>query len=312
MDFHHISCMPDEVLTFLQGKEDGIYVDATLGGCGHARRILTEIPGSQLIGIDQDPHAVAHGKEALAPYGSRASIVQGNFSGIGTFLDELGIDAVDGILADLGLSLYQLEASGRGFSFRGNEPLDMRMNPASPRSAADIVNNENEQALKTLFRDLGEERFAGPIARRIVHMREENSIETTGQLTEIVRMSIPAKHRAKQKINPATRVFMALRIAVNEELEKLDLFLKEAPLRLKPGGKMVVLSFHSLEDRRVKQAFRNLAFPCICPPDFPICNCGHKADFRLLTSKAVKPGEKEVLANPMARSTRLRALQRLP
>ncbi|TWI68090.1 16S rRNA (cytosine1402-N4)-methyltransferase [Desulfobotulus alkaliphilus] len=312
MDFHHISCMPDEVLAFLQGKEKGIYVDATLGGCGHSRRILTEVPESHLIGIDQDPYAIAHAKEALAPYGNRVTLVHGNFSGIGSILNDLGISAVDGILADLGLSLYQLEASGRGFSFKGDEPLDMRMDPASPRSAADIVNQEKEQTLKTLFRDLGEERFAGPIARRIVHAREENPIEKTGQLAEIVRMCIPAKHRAKQKIHPATRVFMALRIAVNEELEKLDFFLKEAPLRLLPGGKMVVLSFHSLEDRRVKQAFRKLAFPCTCPPDFPLCNCGGRADFRLLTSKAVKPGEKEILANPMARSTRLRALQRLP
>ncbi|MCW7752562.1 16S rRNA (cytosine(1402)-N(4))-methyltransferase RsmH [Desulfobotulus sp. H1] len=312
MEFHHISCMPAEVLTFLHSEKEGIYVDATLGGCGHARRILESSgPETRIIGIDQDTYAIAHAREKLASFGRQVEIVHGNFSDIGPILDDLNIPAVDGILADLGLSLYQLEASGRGFSFRGDEPLDMRMNPKAALSAAELVNTKCEQELKTIFREFGEERFAGPIARRIVEARKNAPVTSTGQLADIIQKSIPTKHRVKQKIHPATRVFMALRIAVNQELDRLDTFLETAPRMLRPGGRMVVLSFHSLEDRRVKQAFRKLAFPCTCPPDFPVCNCGKQTEFQLQTIKAVKPGSQEVLINPMARSTRLRALQRL-
>ncbi|MDY0164016.1 16S rRNA (cytosine(1402)-N(4))-methyltransferase RsmH [Desulfobotulus sp.] len=313
MNFHHVSCMPTEVLAFLLGEPGGIYVDATLGGSGHTRRILEATDSrTRVIGIDQDPDAIAWGRKVLASFGDRACIVRGNFADVPAILDRLGIDAVDGILADLGLSCHQLEASGRGFSFKGDEPLDMRMDPESEICAADLVNTESEEALKKIFRDFGEERFAGPIARRILSARAQAPIQTTGELTEIIRRVIPAKHSAKQKIHPATRVFMALRIAVNQEMAQLDRFLEDAPLRLRPKGRMVVLSFHSLEDRRVKQRFRDLATSCVCPPEFPICTCGRKAGFRVLTSKAIRPGEEEIAVNPMARSTRLRAMQRLP
>lgn len=313
MNFQHISCMPTEVLSFLLEGKGGVYVDATLGGSGHSRRILEATDAAtRIIGIDQDPDAIAWGQNILAPFGDRVTLVRGNFSSIGSILEGLGLDAVDGILADLGLSQHQLEGSGRGFSFKGEEALDMRMDPETVTHAGNIVNTESEETLREIFRNYGEERFAGAIARRIVAERQKKPITSTLELADMVSRSIPRKHSAKQKIHPATRVFMALRIAVNQELTRLERFLEDAPLYLKPGGRMVILSFHSLEDRRVKEHFRDLAHPCICPPDFPICTCGRKAAFRLLTSKAVKPGAAEISTNPMSRSTRLRALQRLP
>lgn len=313
MEFRHISCMPAEVLSFLLQEKGGIYVDATLGGSGHSRRILEATDAeTRLIGIDQDPDAIAWGEKVLAPFGDRVRLIRGNFASIASILENLGVKAVDGILADLGLSQHQLDGSGRGFSFKGSEPLDMRMDPETAIHAGDIVNGESEEALKAIFRDYGEERFAGAIARRIVSERQKKTITSTLELADMISRSIPRKHSAKQKIHPATRVFMALRIAVNQELRQLEHFLEDAPLYLKPGGRMVILSFHSLEDRRVKERFRNLASPCVCPPDFPVCICRRKAEFRLMTSRAVKPETSEIASNPMSRSTRLRAIERLP
>jgi 16S rRNA (cytosine1402-N4)-methyltransferase len=221
------------------------------------------------------------------------------------------MDSVDGILADLGLSLYQIESSGRGFSFRRDEPLDMRMNMDSETTAEDIVNSETETRLEKIFKDYGEERWAGKIARNIASARSEKRIRTSRELADIVVKSIPQRFAFSRKIHPATKVFMALRIAVNRELEILDEFIVNAVNALKPGGRLCILSFHSLEDRIVKRRFKALEKGCTCPPDFPKCACGKEKQVRVLTRSVVKPTFEEVSANPMARSTRLRALEKI-
>lgn len=310
MNFHHISCMPEETLYFLQPQKGKLLVDATLGGCGHSLRFLEK--GANLVAIDQDPNAISHAREKLEPYGSRVRIVQRNFAFIKEILENLGVDGVDGILADLGLSLHQLEESGRGFSFKRDEPLDMRMDTESPLTAAQILASKKEDELARIFRDFGEERFAKAIARRIVSRRGQNPITRTGELAQLVSETIPKKIWAKEKIHPATRVFMSLRIAVNAELEKLEAFLQDAPMCLKPGGRLVILSFHSMEDRMVKRRFRELSKGCVCPKDLPLCVCGGESRFSLVTPRVVRPKENEISNNPMARSTRLRVLERKP
>lgn len=310
MNFHHISCMPKETLSFLQPEKGKLFVDATLGGCGHSLRILEA--GADLVGIDQDSEAIENARIKLAPYADQVRIVQRNFAFIKEILENLGVNTVDGILADLGLSLHQLQASGRGFSFKGDEPLDMRMDTKSPKTAAQILNEEKEEELARIFMEYGEERFAKAIARKIVSRRRNTPLTQTGELATLVSETIPKKIWAKEKIHPATRVFMGLRLAVNDELRQLETFLNDAPMLLKPGGRLVILSFHSLEDRRVKHAFRDLAKGCICPPELPLCSCGREKRFFLITPRVVRPTEKEVLENPMARSTRLRVLGRNP
>ncbi|MDL2285973.1 16S rRNA (cytosine(1402)-N(4))-methyltransferase RsmH [Desulfococcaceae bacterium OttesenSCG-928-F15] len=310
MNFHHISCMPEETIFFLQPQKGKLFVDATLGGCGHSLRILHQ--GADLIGIDQDQDAIRNARIKLEPYGDRVRIVQRNFAFIKEILENLGVDAVDGILADLGLSLHQIEASGRGFSFRGDEPLDMRMDAESPLTAAKILEEKKEEELARIFKEYGEERFAKAIARKIVARRDKNPITRTGELANLVSETIPKKIWAKEKIHPATRVFMSLRIAVNAELEQLKAFLEQAPKCLKPGGRLVILSFHSLEDRMVKHTFKELAKGCVCPPELPVCVCGREKRFFLPQTRVVRPTEDEILKNPMARSTRLRVLGRIP
>lgn len=310
MNFHHISCMPEETLFFLQPQKGKLFVDATLGGCGHSLRILQQ--GADLIGIDQDQDAIRNARIKLEPYGDRVRIVQRNFAFIKEILENLGVDAVDGILADLGLSLHQIEASGRGFSFRGDEPLDMRMDAESPLTAAKILEEKKEEELARIFKEYGEERFAKAIARKIVARRDKNPITRTGELANLVSETIPKKIWAKEKIHPATRVFMSLRIAVNAELQQLSAFLRDAPMCLKPDGRLVILSFHSLEDRMVKHTFKELAKGCVCPPELPLCVCGREKRFFLPQTRVVRPTEDEILKNPMARSTRLRVLGRVP
>jgi 16S rRNA (cytosine1402-N4)-methyltransferase len=227
-----------------------------------------------------------------------------------SFLSQLGIDAVDGILIDIGLSLHQIEASGRGFSFNRDEPLDMRMDIRSTVTAADLVASLSERELAQLFSRYGEERWAAPIARHLVRQRQRRPVTTSGQLARLVAQAVPTAGRDR-KIHPATRVFMALRIAVNRELEVLDRFLETAVDMLKPGGRLCVLAFHSLEDRIVKRRFRSLERPCTCPPSFPRCVCGRQAVVRLLTRKVIRPSASEVGQNPMARSTRLRGVEKL-
>jgi 16S rRNA (cytosine1402-N4)-methyltransferase len=312
MTYGHVSAMLHEAVACLNCRPGGIYVDGTIGGAGHARAICLEImPGGKLIGIDQDRDAIANARTLLEPFAPDVYLYHGNFIHLPGYLHELQIDAVDGILLDLGLSQHQLESSGRGFSFQKDEPLDMRMDIRSPIKAADLVNDLAEQELIRIFKEYGEERWSKRIAGAIVAARARSRLQTSRQLAEVVRSAVPRRAAAQQKIHPATRVFMALRIAVNRELERLGTFLETALDYLLPGGRMCILAFHSLEDRMVKQRFRDLARGCICPPDLPVCACGKKPRVRLITKKALRPSPREVARNPMARSTRLRAVEKL-
>lgn len=312
MQFRHIPAMLDEVLYYLAPQPGGVFVDGTLGGAGHSSAIIEKIsPDGLLIGVDQDIDAIKNAEIKLSHYRSNLRLVHRNFEDLPDILDELDIHAVDGILVDIGLSQHQLEGSGRGFSFMKDEPLDMRMDTRNSVSAEEIVNNRSEKELAGIFFRLGEEKFSRQIARNITSARSETPIITSRQLAEIVTRSIPAKVAAKQKIHPATRVFQALRIEVNQELERLKTFMEAAPDLLKPGGRLCVLSFHSLEDRIVKKAIKELETDCVCPKDFPICNCDKKQIVRSLTRKVVRPTDREIAENPMARSTRLRACEKL-
>lgn len=311
MDYRHVSVMPVEVQRFLDPHLDDICVDATIGGAGHAASICRSIhPGGIFIGLDQDREAVGHAGQVLASYGSMVRLFNENFVNLPRILDELGIDAVDAMVVDLGLSLYQIRQSGRGFSFQADEPLDMRMNAAAGQTAAELVNRLSERELADIFKKYGEERWARRIAGAIGAARRKSPIERSRQLADIVAGAIP-KSRQPKRIHPATRVFMALRIAVNRELDCLAEFLSFAPELLKTGGRLCMIAFHSLEDRMVKRRFGELSKGCVCPPGFPVCACGQKPVARLLTRKAVQSSEAEVVANPMARSARLRALVRL-
>jgi len=312
MSYRHIPAMLNEVVFYLNCRPGKIYVDGTLGGAGHAGAICDKItPGGVFIGIDQDIDAINHAKTALQNFSLHIHLIHGNFVRLPEFLSQLNIDAVDGLLLDLGLSLHQLEASGRGFSFRKEEPLDMRMDIQTPETAAMLVNNLAQDDLQKIFKEYGEERWARQIARRIEKIRRQKKISTSKQLAQIVVDSIPGRAVSKQKIHPATRVFMALRIAVNRELERLEAFMKDAADFLTPGGRLCVLSFHSLEDRIVKHRLKALEKGCTCPPQLPRCVCGQKPQVRILTKKVVRPTAEEIAVNPMARSTRLRAAEKI-
>jgi 16S rRNA (cytosine1402-N4)-methyltransferase len=283
-----------------------------LGGAGHAEGILRAIiPDGLLIGIDQDKDAIANATKILKPYAIHIHLFHDNFVNLAAILSNLKIVAVDGILLDLGLSLHQLEGSGRGFSFKQDEPLDMRMNVESRIKAEDLIHNLEVEDLAMLFKKYGEERWARQIARRIVKVRQRNFIRSSKQLAHIVKDAVPKGVSDHQRIHPATRVFMALRIAVNKELERLEAFMNMACDVLKSGGRLCVLSFHSLEDRIVKHRIRALERPCTCPPDFPQCVCNKKQVVRALNRKALRPTAEEIARNPMARSTRLRAAEKL-
>lgn len=312
MKYRHIPVMVDEVLGFLNCQPGQVVVDCTVGGAGHAKAIIGKIlPDGLLIGIDQDEDAIQAAAGGLAPYKNNVHLFHDNFIHLPDILTRLNVSAVDGILADLGLSLYQLESSGRGFSFQANEPLDMRMDLDCPNTAEEIVNSASSASLKQIFKTYGEEKWAGKIAGKIADRRKSQPIRTTGELVELVVSAMPKHVIAKRKIHPATKVFMALRIAVNKELERLDQFLTVAVEALKPGGRLCVLSFHSLEDRIVKHRLRALENPCTCPPDFPQCVCRKKPVLRVLTRKVRRPGADEIEQNPMARSTCLRAAEKL-
>ena len=311
MRYRHIPVMVKEVIHYLDCSPGKTYVDGTLGGGGHAQAILRAIaPDGFLIGIDRDPDAVACARESLCKLRPNVQIFHNNFTHLPQILSQSSTKGVDGILIDLGLSLHQLEGSGRGFSFMRDEPLDMRMNPQEGKTAEAIVNELSEKELSDLITCYGEERWARRIAKRIVQTRRRERIRSTSQLADIVKGAIPARYRPR-RINPATRTFQALRIAVNEELEGLKTFLEHAVDCLKPKGRICVLSFHSLEDRIVKGHFKALARGCECPGDIPVCVCGKRPRVRILTKRPVKAGAVEVTANPMARSARLRAVERL-
>ena len=303
--------MPREVVELLAPRPGGVYLDGTLGGGGHARLILEACaPDGRLIGIDQDPAALQAAGALLAPFGERATLCRGSFAEMTTVLAGLGISQVDGILLDLGVSSHQLDTPARGFSFREDGPLDMRMDPRQPLTAADLLAQAEAFELKRIFRDYGEERWAGLIAREIVKTRTGEPLTTTHQLAELVCRCVPGG-RIPQRTHPATRIFQALRIAVNGELEALKAGLEAALPLLSPGGRLAVISFHSLEDRMVKQTLRALANPCTCPPRLPVCVCGRKPQVKVLTPRGITPGAAEIAANPRSRSAVLRGAERL-
>jgi 16S rRNA (cytosine1402-N4)-methyltransferase len=309
MVYRHTSVMTAEVLTFLNCRPGTIYADCTLGGSGHAKAILEKIiPDGLLIGIDQDQDAIINAEKVLAPYASSVRLFHDNFIHLPNILTHLDITGVDGILLDLGLSFYQLESSGRGFSFQKDEPLDMRMDVETRITAAELVNQLPEKELKRIFSEYGEERWAGRISRAIVEKRKTSQIKTSRHLSQIICESVPKGNR---RIHPATRVFMALRIAVNQELHMLSIFLENVVNLLNPKGRLCVVSFHSLEDRAVKQQMNAFEKGCICPSDFPKCVCGKKKTGRHLTKRVIRPTPLEVTLNPMARSARLRVMERL-
>ena len=304
--------MPREVMTALDPKQGGTFVDGTLGGGGHSALIIDRImPGGRFIGIDQDMDAIQNARKRFSDHGESVTLVHDNFANIAAILKDLGVSGVDGILVDIGLSQHQLEGSGRGFSFMRDEPLDMRMDARGDTTAEDLVNTLPEKELADIIFKYGEERFSRGIARAIVKKRQASPITTTAELADIIRYAMPAKAVAKQKIHPATRSFQAIRIAVNRELDRLERFMDDFLGLLNPGGRLCVLSFHSLEDRIVKQKMKELATGCTCPKQFPICTCGNEPKVKLLTRKAVRPADDEVADNPMARSTRLRACEKL-
>lgn len=309
--FEHVPVLLDSVLEQLQPRPGGVYVDATVGGGGHSEAILRRImPHGTLIGIDRDEAALAAAERRLAPFGDAVRLVHANFGHLERVVVGKGFDRVDGILFDLGVSSPQLDEAERGFSYQADAPLDMRMNRQDPVDAAQLVNTLPQEELTRIIREYGEERWAARIAARIVAERERARIETTGQLAEIVKNAIPAAAR-RTGPHPARRTFQALRIAVNRELEMLERALPQAVRLLRPGGRLVVISFHSLEDRIVKQFFRQAERPCTCPPDFPECRCGKRPTLRVLTRHPVTAGPEEVKRNPRARSAKLRAAERV-
>lgn len=310
-EFQHLSVMPDEVLHYLQPRDGELYLDGTLGAGGHSRLILEACaPSGRLIGLDRDPQALAKAAEVLAKFGDRAQLHHANFSEANQVLAKLGEPALDGLLLDLGVSSWQLDAPQRGFSFRSEAPLDMRMDQTTGVTAAEVLNSCDAPELTRIFREYGEERYAGRIARKIERERQQAPLETTRQLAELVRGAVPGGF-VPGRIHPATRVFQALRIHVNQELDHVAKGLEQGLELLRGGGRMVIISFHSLEDRLVKQFFAAQARSCICPPRLPICNCGHQPTVEVLTRKGVRAGEDEVNANPRARSAVLRAIRRI-
>ena len=309
-EFHHVSVLLEECIEGLNIKPDGIYVDGTLGGAGHSSRIAEKLTTGRLIGIDRDPVALKAAGERLAPFGDRVRLVHSNFCELDKALDDLGITGVDGILLDLGVSSPQLDDGQRGFSYMVDAPLDMRMNGQDSLDAKQIVNHWSYEELKRILYDYGEERFAPRIAAAICKRREEKEIETTLELVDIIRGAMPAS-ALREKQHPAKRSFQAIRIAVNDELGSVERVMQKAIPCLNPGGRLAVITFHSLEDRIVKQAMAEAAKGCTCPPDFPVCVCGKKPRVKLITRKPIVSGEEELERNPRARSAKLRICEKL-
>jgi 16S rRNA (cytosine1402-N4)-methyltransferase len=308
----HQPVLLEEVLSLLECRPGGIYVDGTVGGGGHARAILERTsPDGLIVGIDRDDDALREASRSLAPFGRRALLEKGSFADLRDVLAARGIGPVQGILFDLGVSSHQLDTPERGFSFTLEGPLDMRMNPSSGPTARDLVRNAREDELTSIFKDFGEERYARRIARAIVERRRQEPIGTTVELAALIARVVPRRSSEGRRIHPATRVFQALRIAVNSELEQLERGLMEGFEALAPGGRIAVIAFHSLEDRLVKETFRSWEKACTCPPGIPVCTCRAKAKARVLTRKPIRPRPEEADANPRARSARLRAAERI-
>jgi len=306
----HRPVLSQEVVSLLDPRPGGVVVDGTVGLGGHAKALLQAESGVTVIGIDRDEEALRHAAKRLSPFKERVRLIHGNYRDLGEHLDVLGIDTITGFLLDLGLSSLQLDTANRGFSFRYDGPLDMRMDTTQSMTAAELVNHSSEDELVRILHDYGEERFARRIVRAILAARAKELIKTTGRLAEIVHSAIPRKFHPKV-IHPATRTFQALRIAVNEELANLKEGLEAGLQAIAPGGVIAVISFHSLEDRIVKGFFRYKALPCTCPPDFPVCVCDKKVEMEIITRKPIRPSPEEVAKNPRARSAKLRVARKL-
>ena len=308
MEFHHISVLLNECIDNLNIRPDGIYVDGTMGGGGHSLEIAKRLTTGRLFCIDQDPKAHEAAGKRLAEYKDRITVVRDNFGNIKSILDSLGIEKIDGMLLDIGVSSHQLDEAERGFSYQQDAPLDMRMNPDRPFSAYDVVNGYDEDELDRVIFTYGEERWARRIAQFIVKEREAKPIETTGELVDIIKKAVP-KGARKDGPHPAKRTFQAIRIEVNGELEVLQRAIDDVAARLAVGGRLCIITFHSLEDRIVKEAFRKQENPCICPPQFPVCVCGKKPLGRVITRKPILPSKEELEENPRSRSAKLRVLE---
>lgn len=309
-EFHHVSVLLEECIQGLAIKPDGIYVDGTLGGAGHSSRIAAKLTTGRLIGIDRDNVALEAAAERLRPFEDRVTLVHANFCDMDQALEKLGIDKVDGILLDLGVSSPQLDDGQRGFSYMTDAPLDMRMNGEDTRDARQIVNTWSYEELKRILYDYGEERFAPRIAAAICRRREQAPVETTLELVDVIKSAMPAS-ALREKQHPAKRSFQAIRIAVNDELGAVETVMKKAVPLLNPGGRLAVITFHSLEDRIVKNAMAEAAKGCTCPPSFPVCVCGKKPQVRIVTRKPIVSGEEELERNPRARSAKLRICEKL-
>ena len=308
-DYGHKPVLLDECLDALAIRPDGVYLDGTLGRAGHSLEILRRLTTGRLIGIDRDMTAIEAAKERLAEFGDRVTLVHSNFSELGDVLRDLDVSGVDGMLFDLGVSSPQLDEAQRGFSYMQDAPLDMRMDATAALDAAQVVNTWSYEELRRILFDYGEERYAPQIAKAIVRRREEKPVETTLELVDIIRSAMPAA-ALREKQHPAKRSFQAIRIAVNGELEALVPMLRAACEGLAPGGRLAVITFHSLEDRIVKQTMKELATGCTCPPEFPVCVCGKKPKMKLITRKPIVSGAAELEHNPRARSAKLRVAER--
>lgn len=309
MEFTHRPVLLEECIQALNIRPDGVYLDGTLGRAGHSREIAKRLTTGRLICVDRDQAALDAAQERLAPWRERVSLVHSNFSEIDAILDGLNLPAVDGMLFDLGVSSPQLDDASRGFSYMADAPLDMRMDQTSALTARTVVNEWSREELRRIFSQYGEERYAGLIAAAIERRRQEKSIETTLELADLIRSAMPAKAR-KEKQHPAKRCFQAIRIAVNDELNAVDRMLHAAVPRLNPGGRLAVISFHSLEDRIVKNVLAEFARGCICPPDFPVCVCGRTPQVKLVGRKPIVASQQELEENPRARSAKLRVAEK--
>ena len=310
MEFVHRSVLLWECIDALNIKPDGIYLDGTLGGAGHSSQIVQKLTTGRLIGVDRDTVALKAAEERLKPWMDRVTLVHSNFSELASILDNLGLEKIDGMLFDLGVSSPQLDDGSRGFSYMADAPLDMRMNRDDALTAYDVVNTWPKEELKRILFDYGEERYAPAIAAAIERYRAEKPIETTLELVDVIKSAMPAQ-ALREKQHPAKRSFQAIRIAVNDELGSVERMLSDAVDRLNPGGRLAVITFHSLEDRIVKSAMNLASRGCTCPKEFPVCVCGNKPKVKVLTKKPIISGEEELEENPRARSAKLRVAERV-
>lgn len=310
MNFEHISVLLNEVLDGLNIKEDGIYLDGTLGGAGHSREIVKRLTTGKLIGVDQDTNALKKAEEVLEDYMDKVILVHSNYENIETILDELGIDKIDGVLLDIGVSSHQLDEEERGFSYNKDAPLDMRMDRTSDFSAWNVVNEYSKEELERIILDYGEERWGKRVAEFIVEARKEKSIDTTFELVEVIKKAIPSQVR-RETGHPGRKTFQAIRIEVNRELDVLTNAIPKICNRLNVGGRLAIITFHSLEDRIVKNAYRDLYEDCVCPPEFPKCVCDKKREIEIVTRKPIAPSKEELDRNPRSRSAKLRVAEKL-